>query len=29
VLGAFALLGVFALIPILLKKFKSKRVKEA
>jgi len=29
VLGAFALLGVFALIPILLKKFKSKRAKSA
>lgn len=29
VLGAFALLGVFALIPILLKIFKSKRVKNA
>ncbi|MEJ7667174.1 MAG: TVP38/TMEM64 family protein [Casimicrobiaceae bacterium] len=29
VLGAFALLGVFALIPILLRKFKSKRVKSA
>ena len=29
VLGAFALLGVFALIPILLKKFKSKRAKNA
>ncbi|MBA3505971.1 MAG: TVP38/TMEM64 family protein [Betaproteobacteria bacterium] len=29
VLGAFALLGVLALIPILLKKFKSKRTKSA
>jgi len=29
VIGAFALLGVFALIPILLKKFKSKRPKSA